>query len=279
MTIKFASQILGAALATLIATSAQAITVTWDEADGGNGHSYEFVSGTYTPRAGFAEAESRTHNGAPGHLVTVTSKQEWKFLKNLYSSLELGTERFWLGGTDVTEEGTWRWAAGPESGTLIDYSVWAPGEPNDYGKGEDYMVGWWNGIGQWNDWYSSSEAGILVEYSQPAPVPLPASLMLLLSSLGALYVARRPTPSTTRNKGVARPFCTAGASGTTGDRFTPDLGARPVSFTEPPLPSNVRRLPYATGRIRQIDLTNGAVNKAPAIGRGFDLQSDYVWIY
>ena len=39
-----------------------------------------------------------------GHLATITTQEEWDYL------LTLGlTNQMWLGGTDLNDEGNWRW--------------------------------------------------------------------------------------------------------------------------------------------------------------------------
>lgn len=80
------------------------------------------------------------------HLARITSTEI-----NLYLKKECGlrSKQFWLGGHDVTQEGKWIW----EDDEPIDSDVmdWAPGEPNNYGGGQDCL-----GIGhgrrlQWDD--------------------------------------------------------------------------------------------------------------------------------
>jgi len=54
----------------------------------------------------------------------------------------------WVGLTDADVEGTWRWI----DGDLLAYeSAWSPGEPNDYGAGEDCGTTNWGAVGFWND--------------------------------------------------------------------------------------------------------------------------------
>ena len=105
-----------------------------------NGHLYRYVKGLYT----FAEAQAGAA-ALGGHLATVTSGAENAFLAGLIAGQDLGA---WLGGSDVSEEGVWRWTEGPEAGTVFwngladgsapagQYTNWSVGEPN----------GIWNGI-------------------------------------------------------------------------------------------------------------------------------------
>ncbi len=50
-----------------------------------------------------------------------------------------------VGLSDATEEGVWRWL----DGSLAEPAFWAPGEPNDWGAGEDF--GTVRPDGTWND--------------------------------------------------------------------------------------------------------------------------------
>ena len=85
------------------------------------------------------KANRMVYNGMRGHLPTITSLEERQFLAGVASNTPA-----MLGGSDSEEEGTWKWADGPESGLLIEYLPWADSEPNDlyhwtYPEGEDYL--------------------------------------------------------------------------------------------------------------------------------------------
>jgi len=92
----------------------------------------------------------------------------------------------WLGGSDISVEGEWRWIAGPEGkqdggkgklffkdGKSITYTNWGGGEPNNSGGKESYLQ--WNHRpnqnvppGIWIDQSvdKSSSTGFFVEYSE-----------------------------------------------------------------------------------------------------------------
>ncbi|MFX1518283.1 MAG: C-type lectin domain-containing protein, partial [Promethearchaeota archaeon] len=74
-----------------------------------------------------------------GHLVTIGSFEENNFVNNL-----AGSNRIWLGFTDIGTEGVWQWVTGES----VTYTNWNPGEPNDSG-GEDYAEMYYGGT--WND--------------------------------------------------------------------------------------------------------------------------------
>ena len=89
------------------------------------------------------DVESLCESGG-GHLLTVTSEEEWLFVKDL---LQNGTKKcYWLGATDVETEGTFLWVTGEP----FEYTDWASGEPNNDGA-EDYLeIETWNEY-RWND--------------------------------------------------------------------------------------------------------------------------------
>ena len=104
------------------------------------GHYYKYVK----VLANYSEAQAGAA-ALGGHLATVTSAAENAFLASLIAGEDLGA---WLGGSDVSDEGVWRWTEGPEAGTVFwnglangsapagQYTNWSAGEPN----------GIWNGI-------------------------------------------------------------------------------------------------------------------------------------
>jgi hypothetical protein len=151
---------------------------------GPNGNFYEVVTtlGMTWHEAEF-EASERTFNGLPGHLVTLTSKQENDFVFRLTQKTEYSDLQFWLGGYQLPgqtspQEG-WVWVNDegpiPQAGDN-GYSNWAGIEPNDFpGPGEDgeedFLTIGIFGINGWNDvpvdWNAAGPiAGYIVEYEQ-----------------------------------------------------------------------------------------------------------------
>ncbi|NDW01134.1 PD40 domain-containing protein [Salipiger sp. PrR002] len=119
--------------------------VQWSEAEGGNGHWYQYVEGPLTWAEAKAEAESRSHLGLPGYLATITSAEENDFI------LAMTSPNVWAGGTDERVEGVWEWATGPEAGEVfwtrssgaLTYADWGGSEPNNAWSeppGEDYLT-------------------------------------------------------------------------------------------------------------------------------------------
>jgi hypothetical protein len=108
-----------------------------------NGHYYELVA---SPLLSFdnalATAALKTYKGLPGHLVTVTTQEEYNFITSVFVDLQ----NVWIAANDKAVEGTFRWVAGPEAGQLVSLTsgLWAAGAPDDAGGNED-CVQFWDG--------------------------------------------------------------------------------------------------------------------------------------
>lgn len=108
------------------------------------GHYYERidVAGGLTWDQAKLAAESRSVAGVKGHLMTVTSANEQKFLEdNLLrpGGPVGGAHRYWLGGYQpsfaVEPAGNWSWVTKEP----WSYSNWFTGEPNDNLGNEDVL--------------------------------------------------------------------------------------------------------------------------------------------
>mgnify|MGYP003347351856 CR=1 FL=1 len=148
-----------------------------------NGHFYKYVSWPTGVSGGDAAylniksaAQSTIFKGQTGYLVTITSSDEQNFIQtNVVGSNIL------IALTDRTQEGVWKWDAGPELGTTIktansggevsgQYNNWCSGEPNNWGSGENYVVTKWGGGNCWNDYGPAATAfpggigGFVIEF-------------------------------------------------------------------------------------------------------------------
>jgi len=145
--------------------------------DTGSYYIYRSTNKTWENARTAANAE--TLNGMQGYLATVTSADEFTFIKNTSSATS-----FWLGGSDLATEGEWRWInddgvpadeknalfwTGEGNGSAPSgvYTSWNNGEPNDYTVGEDALQV--ASTGNWNDLpHNSSLLPYVVEFTPSA---------------------------------------------------------------------------------------------------------------
>lgn len=81
-----------------------------------NGHCYEFVSNsgiTWDEGKNTTKQKQERSTGLIGYLVTVTSDAENDFI-----APKLGGDG-WMGASDATTEGTWKWVTGPEANAFL----------------------------------------------------------------------------------------------------------------------------------------------------------------
>jgi len=131
--------------------SARDLDVSFALGTGGNivfdpttGNYYELVSETVTWKTAKDEAENRSHLGLQGYLATLTSERE-----NDETASRFTFDKAWIGASDASTEGDWKWVTGPERGTLFwegdesgseqngEYAGWASTDPNAR-QGENY---------------------------------------------------------------------------------------------------------------------------------------------
>lgn len=132
-----------------------------------------------------AAAEARAMGG---QLATINSAREQQCIEQVVEAqicarsrgvnsamgLECLTE-FWLGGSDARTEGVWRWVELRGRGTVFftgnggsgrQFTLWADGEPNDAGSGEDCLQLVRQGPTEfeWNDNACDREFSFVVEF-------------------------------------------------------------------------------------------------------------------
>ena len=154
------------------------------------GHAYEVVS---TPMSWVAaDAFAKSKGGA---LVKIDSFQENFFVKNLMSSTETsaadggGSNYFWMGATDITQEGDWTWSNGEKlsEASVSGRPLWGNGqghgagysEPDNFNGMQDCLAmgvtgwpksnpGFYGAAGQWNDLNCSNLLSFAIEYTVDA---------------------------------------------------------------------------------------------------------------
>lgn len=106
------------------------------------------------------------------HLVSIESADENLFVQQNFGNLLGSDRRIWIGLNDLTSEGKFEWS----DGTVVGFTAWNGGEPNNSGGIED-AVEMFGSTGVWNDIQDSggTYAHIaVIEFSDSEPPPPPS---------------------------------------------------------------------------------------------------------
>ena len=86
-----------------------------------------------------------------GHLATVHSQTEEDWLLKTFGSYDGAQRLLWIGLSDRDKKFHFTWS----SGESVSFTAWAKGEPNNAGRGEDFVAIYYpnhSQRGKWNDW-------------------------------------------------------------------------------------------------------------------------------
>uniref|UniRef100_A0A3P9BI67 C-type lectin domain-containing protein n=1 Tax=Maylandia zebra TaxID=106582 RepID=A0A3P9BI67_9CICH len=109
-----------------------------------NGRCYKYVS------ASMAWADAELHCVSQGaNLASIHSLEEHQFVKVLISNFDPTEGYTWIGLTDLHKEGGWIWMW--SDGSVVHYSNWLAGEPNNLGKNKHCVQNNFGPVKKWND--------------------------------------------------------------------------------------------------------------------------------
>lgn len=111
----------------------------------GNGHSYLLLDSA-TWRDSETEAVA-----LGGHLATIRNDSEEQWVVRTFGAYGGQQHLLWIGLTDMAKKFHFSWSSGESS----SYTCWAKGEPNNAGRGEDFVAIYYpnhSQAGTWNDW-------------------------------------------------------------------------------------------------------------------------------
>jgi hypothetical protein len=157
-------------------------TIQWTVAEGGNGDWYDLVMPdsyqySYSWTQARAAADSMTWLGLQGYLATVTSPGESEFLRDNFSSqlfdngpLNIGvgptdSKYAWIGLFAPTQTSGFQWVTGEP----VNFTDWAPSEPNSFGTPYWQFVHYWTrdfGSGPSWTWNNEQNGGFGVQSNQ-----------------------------------------------------------------------------------------------------------------
>ncbi|MBE7173166.1 MAG: T9SS type A sorting domain-containing protein [Williamsia sp.] len=127
-----------------------------------DGHGYYRSMDTYLWPVARDVARLVGGAGVNGHLVTIASAAENDFIYNYLKTAHIAP---WIGLFNTGRAGRFRWVGGED----LDYTNWAPGEPNNYGGTPDNIVEPYVRIydnGTWND-ESNINLPFITEFEKP----------------------------------------------------------------------------------------------------------------
>ena len=129
-----------------------------------NGHYYEVREDQLSWQNAVSASNSSTYLGVSGHLVTVTSLAEYRYVEKM-TPLTI-----WLGASDLgSAKLNYTWAVGPEIGQTVNslFSAWTQGQPDNNANSEDCLqvyAPFNNKTNSWNDANCATPNSFVIEY-------------------------------------------------------------------------------------------------------------------
>ena len=163
--------------------------VEWKVAEGGNGHFYQLVVAKESISWHDAArlAMNRYFRGMPGHLATLTSREEDEFVvENFIDGIE--TRGIWMGLTDVLREGHFRWVTGEPLG-YTNWASWPAQQPDDFHEA---------------DWHGGEDYGMYTSFPDKQPWAWnDLSIDSMHEKLSAFMVEYEPQVDALKNRSMA----------------------------------------------------------------------------
>jgi hypothetical protein len=129
----------------LVAAGSQANPLSPPIVNPNNHHSYLLLD-TATWKDSESEAVA-----LGGHLATIRNQAEADWVFHTFGGYGGKQHLLWIGLSDTAKKFHFGWSSGESS----SFTCWAPGEPNNAGKGEDFVAIYYPNHsqgGKWNDW-------------------------------------------------------------------------------------------------------------------------------
>jgi hypothetical protein len=178
--------------------------------DAAGGHYYLRSDDLVTWAGARDAAAALSYRGLTGYLTTITTDPENTFVTGMSGGATL-----WIGATDEVSyvnpllapadqyadnaaiQGSFHWGSGPEAGSLLQYSAWFPGEPNNQATERCTLTNWNGPTGLWNNILCGVTAGYIVEFGGIGTEEAPFSYDNLASAGPAASAPAQPALAAT----------------------------------------------------------------------------------
>jgi hypothetical protein len=134
-----------------------------------------------------------------GHLATIRNQAEEDWVFKTFGSYGGQQRLLWIGLSDTAQKFHFAWS----SGESVAYTRWAPGEPNNVGRGEDFVAIYYPNHDQasrWNDWNDRTSDPIGLPFNGVVEI-IPPGIPSAAPTEPAAAVEISPTITITNNQG------------------------------------------------------------------------------